>query len=53
MFPCCNPKLYWIPKKPTFMFTICANDKRGRAGPLALGDGDAWALIARPLEIRD
>jgi hypothetical protein len=23
MFPCCNPKLYWIPKNPMFMFTIC------------------------------
>src|SRR5688500_6236039 len=30
MLLCCSPKLYWMPKKPTFMFTTCMNDRRGR-----------------------
>jgi hypothetical protein len=31
MLACCSPKLNWMPKNPTFMFTICQNESVGRA----------------------
>src|SRR5438132_874119 len=30
MLLCWSPKLNWMPRKPTFMFTICQNGNRGR-----------------------
>src|SRR5207244_6947103 len=30
MLLCWSTKLNWIPRKPTFMFTICQNGNRGR-----------------------
>jgi hypothetical protein len=44
MLLCWSPKLYWIPKKPTFMFTICRNDRRGRIGVVA-GEAPAGGAV--------
>jgi hypothetical protein len=48
MLLCCSPKLYWIPKKPTFMFTMDMNDRCGRVGALVRGAdvGTAVTVLA-------
>jgi hypothetical protein len=45
---CCSPKLYWIPKNPTFMFTIDRNDRCGFRG--AVPDGAGAAVIELAIE---
>ncbi|GAB1342679.1 hypothetical protein MASR1M101_18060 [Gemmatimonas sp.] len=44
MLLCWSPKLYWIPKKPTFMFTIDMNDRCGLLGA-AEADADVGAAV--------
>src|SRR5476651_2898612 len=49
MLLCCSPKLNWMPKKPTFMLTICQNDKCGLC--CAIRDsGSGWATAPATID---
>src|SRR5690349_3688432 len=39
MLLCCRPKLNWMPKKPTFMFTICQNESWGLGMVMSIPSG--------------